>query len=108
LSKKHRDLMGRKRWGIENDILQEKKQGYEYEHVFSHDFNAMKGYHYIIHLAHFLNELAQSSIELVEQVREFGIRGFIRLLRETISGPWLDKERIKLLVKERHQLRLIV
>jgi len=101
------NLMGRKRWGIENDILQEKEQGYQYKHIFSHNWNAMKGYHYLMHLAHLLNELAQSSIDLVEQVREVGIRGFIRLLRETLSGPWLNKERIKLLGKERHQLRLI-
>ncbi|MEW6661990.1 MAG: hypothetical protein ACOY9Y_09610 [Bacillota bacterium] len=85
------NLMGRKRWGIENDILQEKEQGYQYEHIFSRDWNAMKGYHYLMHLAHLMNEIAQSSIELVEQVREEGIRGFIRLLRETISGPWLQK-----------------
>lgn len=89
------NLMARQRWGI------------EYEHVFSHDWNAMKGYHYLMHLAHLLNELAQNSIELVELVREIGIRGFIRLLHETISGPWLNKERIKLLIKDRHQLRLI-
>lgn len=101
------NLMGRKRWGIENDILQEKEQGYQYEHVFSHDWNAMKGYHYLMHLAHLLNELAQSSIDLAKQVQEVGIRGFVRLLRETISGPWLNKERIELLGKKYHQLRLI-
>lgn len=82
-------------------------KGYQYEHIFSHDWDAMKGYHYLMHLAHLLNELAQNSIELAEQVQEVGIRGFIRLLRETISGLWLNKERIELLCKERHQLRLI-
>ena len=101
------NLMGRKRWGIENDILQEKEQGYQYEHIFSHDWNAMKGYHYLMHLAHLLNELAQNSIDLAKQVQEVGIRGFVRLLRETISGPWLNKERIELLGQKCHQLRLI-
>jgi len=61
-----------------------------------------------MHLAHLLNELAQSSIDLVEQVQQVGIRGFVRLLRETISGPWLNKERIELLCKKRHKLRLSV
>lgn len=101
------NLMARQRWGIENDFLQEKHQGYYYEHVFSHDWNAMKGYHYLMHLAHLLNELTQRSIGLVEQVREVGIRGFVRLLRETLSSPWLNKERIEFLVGQRHQLRLI-
>ena len=100
--------MARQRWCLENDILKEKHQGYAYEHVFSHDWNAMKGYHYLMHMGHLINELVQHSIDLVEQVKEFGIRGFIRLLRETISGPWLNHERIGMLVsKERHQLRLI-
>ncbi|MDF9409955.1 hypothetical protein L7E55_16655 [Pelotomaculum isophthalicicum JI] len=107
LREKQHNLMGRKRWGIENDILQEKEQGYQYTHIFSHNWNAMKGYHYLMHLAHLLNELAQNSIDLMEQVQEIGIRGFIRLLRDTISGPWLNKERIEILGKECHQLRLI-
>jgi hypothetical protein len=33
--------MARSRWGLENDILQEKRQGYQYEHVFAYDWNAM-------------------------------------------------------------------
>lgn len=101
------NLMARQRWGIENDILQEKHQGYHYEHVFSHDWNAMKGYHYLMHLAHLLNELVQSSIGLAEQVQELGIRGFIRLLRETVSGTWLNKAQIEFLAGKRHQIRLI-
>lgn len=100
------NLMGRARWGLENDILKEKHQGYSYEHVFSHDWNAMKGYHYLMHLGHLINELVQHSIDLIEQVKEFGIRGFLHLLRETIAGPWMDKDRIKSLLTKRHQLRL--
>jgi hypothetical protein len=99
--------MARQRWSIENDFLQEKHQGYQYEHIFSHDWNAMRGYHYLMHLAHLLNELVQKSVELVEYVQELGIRGFVRLLRETVGAPWLNKERTGLLSKERHQLRLI-
>ena len=101
------NLMARQRWSIENDILQEKHQGYYYEHVFSHDWNALRGYHYLMHLAHLLNELAQRSIGLVEQVREVGIRGFIRLLRETIGGRWLNKAQIEHLAGQHHQIRLI-
>ncbi|MHB8171590.1 MAG: hypothetical protein ACYDG6_08615 [Thermincolia bacterium] len=44
---------------------------------------------------------------MVEQVREVGIRGFVRLLRKTISSPWLNKERIEFIAGQRHQLRLI-
>src|SRR5450756_958428 len=37
--------MGRYRWMIENNILTEKHQGYEYEHCYSYTWNAMEGYH---------------------------------------------------------------
>lgn len=101
------NLMARQRWGIENDILQEKHQGYHYEHAFAHDWNALCGYHYLMHLAHLLNELAQNSIGVVDQVREIGIRRFIRLLRETIGGRWLNKTQIDCITGKRHQIRLI-
>jgi hypothetical protein len=100
------NLMARARWSLENDILKEKRQGYQYEHVFSEDWHAMKGYHYLMHLGHLLNELAQHSVVLVEKVHEWGIRGFIRLLRETMSGPWLDHDRIRKWLQKRHSLRL--
>jgi hypothetical protein len=36
----------------------EKCQGYHYEHAFSYTWNAMKGYHYLMRLAHLVNALA--------------------------------------------------
>jgi len=101
------NLGARHRWGIESGILVEKRHGYHYESVFSYDWNAMKGYHYLMRLGHLINVLAQYSERLVKMVRELGVRGFIRFIRETIGGPWLDP----LLVRERlaapFQLRLI-
>ncbi len=40
--------MGRYRWKIENNILTEKHQGYEYEHCYSYTWNAMEGFHYLM------------------------------------------------------------
>jgi len=80
--------MARNRWGLENDMLKEKHQGYQYEHVFAHDWKALKGYHYLMHIAHFVNELALHSMGLVELVGEMGISGFLAFLRNTIAGPW--------------------
>jgi len=67
----------------------------------------MKGYHYLMHLAHLMNELVQLSIELVELVKGNGIRGFICMLRETIGGPWIDKGRIERLLTKRQQMRWV-
>jgi hypothetical protein len=99
--------MGRSRWGLENYILQEKRQGYQYEHVFAYDWNAMKGYHYLMHLAHFMNEWAGRVDVVAEFILEWGIRGFLRLLKETIAGPWLNHERIRILQEKVPRLQFV-
>ncbi|MES9985822.1 MAG: hypothetical protein ABW115_20665, partial [Candidatus Thiodiazotropha sp. 6PLUC6] len=58
------NLGARYRWGIEGAFLVEKHQGYSYEHAFAKNWNAMKGYHYLMRLAHLLNTLARFSKEL--------------------------------------------
>lgn len=101
------NLGARHRWGIESGILVEKRHGYHYEHVFSYNWNAMKGYHYLMRLGHLINVLALYSERLVSMVRELGVRGFIRFVRETITGPWLDPVWVKRRLAAPFQLRLI-
>jgi hypothetical protein len=84
------NLGARPRWGIESEILVDKRHGYHYEHAFSYNWNAMKGYHYLMRLGHMINVLAQCSERLVKIVRNLGMRGFIRFIRETISGPVVE------------------
>ena len=52
------NLGARHRWDIESGILVEKRHGYQYEHVFSYNWNAMRGFHYLMRLGHFINVLA--------------------------------------------------
>ena len=101
------NLGARYRWGIESGILVEKRHGYKYEHCFSYDWNVMKGYHYLMRLGHFLNVMAQYAQCLVSTVRKFGVRGFIRFVRETMAAPWLDAIQIKERLAAPFQLRLI-
>jgi len=84
------NLAARHRWGIEISNLVEKHQGYHYEHLFAQNWNAMRGYHYLMRLAHLLNTLARFSSALAKQHLDLGVRAFIRLLRSTFSGPWFD------------------
>jgi hypothetical protein len=67
----------------------------------------MKGYHYLMRLGHLINILSHNSGRLVEMVRELGVRGFIRFVRETLSGPWLDPLWVKKRLAAPFQLRLI-
>ena len=100
------NLGARYRWGIEEGILLEKRQGYQYEHSFSYNWEAMRGYHFLMQIAHLLNTLVQNSARLVRLVRSRGLRGLLQFLRTTCSGPWLDAERIRQLLLSPCQIRL--
>lgn len=100
------NLGARHRWAIETGILVEKRHGYQYEHCFSYQWNAMKGYHYLMRLGHLINVLVQNTERLARIVRVRGLRGLILFLRETVAAPWLDAERIRLALQAPCQLRL--
>lgn len=101
------NLAARKRWLHENNILKEKHQGYRYEHIFSHEWNAMRGYHYLMHIARTLNEMAIHSISLSEHVGEVGLQSFIKKFREAMTGGALDTERLRQAAQSPQQLRLV-
>jgi hypothetical protein len=100
------NLGARHRWGIESGLLVEKHQGYQYEHCFSYDWEAMRGYHYLMRLGHALNVLARHSYALAKYVRELGVRGLIAFVRSTIAGPWLDDEDLQQIATASCQIRL--
>jgi len=80
------NLGARHRWGIEANFLVEKHQGYHYGHTFAPDWNAMRGYHYLMHMAHLLNTLARFSRHL--------------------AAPWLDPEQLRDRLNRPFQLQL--
>jgi len=100
------NLCGRHRWDIENAILVEKRHGYEYEHCFAHDWNATKGYHFLMRIGHFLNVLVQLSEKLAPIVRSMTVSGFISFVRDTVVGPWLSPARVTARLAACLQLRL--
>ena len=100
------NVAARHRWAIEEAILVEKHYGYHYEHCFSFDWNAMKGYHYLMHLGHALNALAHCSEALVQTVMQMGPCAFVRYIRDTFLHPWLDPERLFARLNPDPQLRL--
>jgi len=100
------NLGARHRWGIENNFLVEKHHGYHYQHCFSTDWKAMRGYHYLMQLGHLINVLAQHTAVLAKLVRQFGVRGLLQLLEETVAGPWLKLDRLGRVLRLPYQLRL--
>ena len=95
-----------RRTGIEINILIEKHHGYNYEHCFSYDWKAMKGYHYLMRLAHLINVLAEYSESLVSYIKGKGIRNIILFIRNTLSGPWMQGD-IEKRILAPCQLRLL-
>ena len=101
------NLGARYRWGIEANFLVEKHQGYHYEHCFSLNWNAMKGYHCLMRLAHLFNVLALFSVALIKTVRLLGKRGVLQLVCATLSAPWFEKGDIEALIAQPFRLRLV-
>jgi DDE_Tnp_1-associated len=100
------NLGARHRWGIEESVLAEKHQGYGYEHGFSYNWEAMRGFHFLMQIAHLLNTLVENSARLARLVRSRGVRGLIQFFRTTCSGPWLEAEPIRQLLASPSQIRL--
>ncbi len=102
------NLIGRPRWNIEIQNLIEKYHGYAYSHCFSYNWNAMKGYHYIMHIAHIINVLLLYSTEIIGRVKKKGVRRFIELLWLIFEGGIIDTDRIKNSLKQKYQIRLAI
>jgi len=94
------------RWGIEESNLKEKHQGYNYEHCFCKHLNALMGYHYLMRLAHALNELVHHTVILKKKIQEHTIRGFVKYIFETCKGLWLTAEAIEIGLKKNYRYQL--
>jgi len=100
------NLGARRRWGIELSMQIEKGYGYHYEHAFSHDWNAMRGYHALMRLAHLLNALALATRRVMRQVQELGVQAFLRWVRDSCAHRWLRPAWLIQLRQQPPQLRL--
>lgn len=81
---------GRHRWAIEAEFLVEKRHGDHFEHAFSYDWTAMKGWHYLMKLAHLLNVLTLWS-QLGQDLLQYrGYHDALHFLRDTWTGRWLS------------------
>ena len=85
----------------------EKHHGYSYEHAFAKNWNAMKGYHYLMRLAHLLNTLARFSKNLAGLFAERGVQATIEFIRNTLTGPWLNVHELEQRLDQPFRLRLL-
>jgi len=99
--------IGRYRWKIENNFLVMKHQGYQYEHCFSYDWNAMVGFHHLMQIGRFINVLLAHSELLDKKVNVLGINGLLAFIFKACTADVLDLTRISSIVNdESYQWRL--
>jgi hypothetical protein len=100
--------IGRYRWKIENNFLVMKHQGYQYEHCFSYNWNAMVGFHYLMQIGRFINVLLTNSELLEKKVTVLGINGLLAFIFKTCTADVLDLKRITSIVNDKsYQWRLV-
>ncbi|HEY5561477.1 MAG TPA: transposase family protein [Clostridiaceae bacterium] len=101
--------IGRYRWKIENNFFVLKHQGYEYEHCFSYNWNAMVGFHYLMNIGRFINVLLVHSELLAKKATELGIKGLLTFIFKACAGDVLNLDRISaIVIKENYQWRLVI
>ena len=85
--------IARSRWRIENNFLVEKHQGYQYSHCYSYNWEAMKGFHYLMKFGIFLNVFITHSEAAIMYARIEGIQGYVKRIWESLrQGKWLTAD----------------
>lgn len=99
------NLTARKRALIEDSMNTEKHRGYRYERVLSYDWNAMRGFHLLMRLAHAMNAIAQFTKALKKQMKTLGISNTFDIIFSALSNLWLSDEWIKKECQRAPQIR---
>jgi hypothetical protein len=102
------NLGARKKEAIEDSINTEKNRGYHYKHLFSHNWNALKGFHLLMRLGHALNALSQFTRKLKKYVKENGSSATLIFIKETLFHPWLNDSWFDMQRQQIAQLRFLM
>jgi hypothetical protein len=98
---------GRNRWLIENCIKTEKHGGYQFEHVFSYDWDTAKAYHYLMNFGHFINIMMLCSEVLLDSIFKLGtsIKRVVEYMRLIFMGSLLIRDSIRAAMAKPFHLR---
>ncbi len=100
------NLGARFRWGIEDSHHTEKRRGYCYEHLFSHNWQTMCGFHHLLRPAHLIHAITFATPCAAKLVGTMGLREFLIFVKETFTGPWLGKEWVTQFLAQPFHLQL--
>ena len=77
---------------IEDSFNTAKNRGYQYTHAFSHKWNGMCGFHYLMRLAQAINAISEFTKVLKRYIKELGVSATLKLIKSTLFNPWLPIE----------------
>lgn len=101
---------GRIRWKIENEGFNvQKTDGYNLEHAYSNDENAIKIYYFMLQIAHMLMQLIEKGSLLRKKFpRGFGsVKNLAFRILEALRNATLTDEEYKAMTKQRIQIRFV-
>lgn len=98
---------GRLRWKIENEGFNtQKTQGYELEHQYSQDYQAMKCFYILMQIAHLLNLLMEKGSLMAQKIKQLGgIKYFAKRLLEEFLYLKFPFHLLDQLLKKKIQIR---
>ena len=96
---------GRKRWKIENEGLNtQKRQGYNLEHLYSRNYQAVKNHYYLIQIGHMISQVMESWEKLWKGIR-LGREQKHRRILESFKETRLKEKTVE--PEKRLQIRFI-
>lgn len=100
------NLAARHRWDLEEANWADKHIEHM-THAFSLNWNAIKGWFYLMLLGTLIQTLALFSVGLWRYVQARGVRATTRFIWQSYTGNWLDLDRLRMMLTRPAQLRLI-
>ncbi|MEW6619571.1 MAG: transposase [bacterium] len=99
---------GRSRWKIENQGFKaQKKEGFELEHAYSQNYNAIKCFHLLLQIAHTIRQLMIKGNGLKNIVKVFGsFKNFTRGLLFAFTRQLIEVDNILKNLSQPYQIRL--
>lgn len=96
---------GRKRWKIENEGFNtQKRQGYNLEHMYSRNYQAVKNHYYLIQIGHMISQFMEAWEKLWKGIRQSREQKHRRML-ESFKGTRLKEKPVE--QEKRFQIRFI-
>lgn len=110
ITEKNKEKMvyyGRQRWKIENEGFNMQKNGtFDIEHVYSKNYNAMKGHYFFIQFAHTIRQLLEKGIKYVKELK-MSIKEVSAAITQTLTHKIANLTRHKKM-QLRFELKLII